>query len=60
MVRKWVTLDGEVLAEEEWNPTPMHNCFWCGDRLITSLTEPCYYSFDGNHDWVTIANRERV
>ena len=58
MVRKFITQDGELLAEEEWSPTPMHDCFWCGDRLITSLTEPCYYSFDGNHDWVTIAHRD--
>ncbi len=60
MVRRFVTLDGEILAEEEWNLSPIHHCFWCEDRLITSLTEPCYFSFDGQHEWVTIANRENV
>lgn len=60
MVRRFITLDGEVLAAENWTPNPTHRCFWCDDHLILSTQEPCYDSFDGNHEWVTITNREYV
>lgn len=62
MVRKFITLDGEVLAEEEWtlNKNPKFRCFWCDDHLMEAKDYPCYDSFDGSHDWVTICNREFV
>jgi len=62
MVRRFVTLDGEVLAEENWDITqnPKYLCFWCDDHLLGSENYPCYNSFDGSHDWVTICKREFV
>jgi hypothetical protein len=62
MVRKFVTLDGEVLAEEEWKPNahPENRCFWCNNHLISSETYSCSRSFDGNHDWVTVCDKEFV
>ncbi len=62
MVRKFVTLDGEVLAEEEWtlNENPNFRCFWCDDHLLGSEEYTCYASFDGTHDWVTLCSKEYV
>lgn len=62
MIRKFVTLEGEVLAEEEWNPigSPENRCFWCNDHLTSSEADICPHSFDGSHDWVTVCNREFV
>ena len=58
MMRRFITLDGEIMAEEQWEPNPNHRCFWCDDHLKHSYREPCYNSFDGSHDWVTICDRE--
>lgn len=60
MVRRFVTLDGEVLADEFWSPNPTHRCFWCDDHLAYTGDSTCYDSFDGNHEWVTVCNREYV
>ncbi len=58
MVRKFVSLDGEVLAEENWVPNDKHGCFWCGDFLKSADSYPCPFSFDGLHDWVTVCHKE--
>ena len=60
MVRTFVTLEGEVLATEDWTPTasPKNVCFWCDDHLIGSEAYTCPFSFDGTYDWVTICNRD--
>lgn len=57
MVRRFVTLDGEVLAEEEWAPNPTNRCFWCDQHLIFT-DGPCLGSFDKAHEFVTICKRE--
>lgn len=58
MVRRFVTLDGEITGEVDWDLNPTHRCFWCSDHLIFTQAEPCYESFDGTHDFVTICNKE--
>lgn len=63
MVRRFVTLDGEILATEEWTPTahPENRCFWCDDHLIPASETLCSYNpFDIHHDWVTLCNRDFV
>lgn len=59
MVRRWVTLDGEITGESEWDLLPIHKCFWC-DIALLFADEPCYDSFDGSHEFVTICNRDYV
>lgn len=54
MVRKFLTLDGEVKAEEEWDLNPTHTCFYCGDYLIMTHQQPCPVGFLGQHDFVTL------
>ena len=60
-MRKFLTLDGEVLAEKEWQLKPTDNCFYCGEKLLVARpgfydgTE-CWESLDGRHDWITLVN----
>ena len=56
MVRKFITPDGEVLAEEEWDMYPNTRCFYCDQYLIQAITQPCTIGFLGNHDYVTLVN----
>ncbi len=60
MMRRYINLDGEILAEEQWIPTgnKNHKCFWCDDHLSQISGYECPYSFDGTHEWVTICHRE--
>lgn len=53
MVRKFLTLDGEVRAEEEWDLNPTNTCFYCNQYLI-GLHQPCPIGFLGQHDFITI------
>lgn len=52
MVRKFLSLDGEVVAEEEWKPKPTDLCFYCDHPLILADTHPCL--FMGPHEFVTL------
>lgn len=57
MVRKWLTLDGEVLEESEWEPTPLHTCFYCDMPLIYANTENwCPTGMLNQHDFITLVN----
>ncbi len=60
MMRKFIDLDGDIMAEEHWIPTGNrnHKCFWCDDHLSFAESYTCPHSFDGNHEWVTICDRE--
>jgi hypothetical protein len=55
-MRKFLTLDGEVLDEMDWNVSPKDNCFYCGDKLDGTPSLECWESLDGNHDWITLVN----
>lgn len=55
MIRKFLTLDGEVLEESEYHLKPTDTCFYCGDTLITADTI-CPDSQDFHHDWITLCN----
>lgn len=57
MVRKWLTLDGEVTAEEEWHLKPTDRCFYCDEHLIHLQGVPCTVGFYGEHDFITLINR---
>jgi hypothetical protein len=53
MVRRFVTLDGEITAEEEWDLNPTNTCFYCNQYLI-GLHQPCPIGFLGQHEFVTL------
>lgn len=53
MVRKFVTMDGEILSEEEWRMKPIDRCFFC-DTLLLFAGHDCEASLDGQHDWVSL------
>ena len=57
-MRKFLTLDGDVLEHSEWAPKPKDRCFYCDISLIAikENLEPCWESLDGNHDWITLVN----
>lgn len=57
MLRKFLTLDGEVTAEEEWNLRPTDKCFYCGHPLIMAQGVPCPIGFNDQHDFITLINR---
>ncbi len=56
MVRKWLTLDGEILEETEWSLSPLHSCFYCGSPLIHVRNEPCPSGFLNEHDFITFVD----
>lgn len=56
MVRKFISYDGEVLAEEEWEMNPNTRCFYCDKYLIGTNHTPCNVGFLGQHDYVTLVN----
>lgn len=56
MVRKFVSYDGEILAEEEWELMPTTQCFYCNQHLIHANHEPCTVGFLGIHEYVTLVN----
>lgn len=57
MLRKFLTLDGEVTAEEDWMPKPTDLCFYCNHPLIAIQGVPCPVGFSGQHDFITLINR---
>lgn len=60
MVRRYVSLDGEILGEEEWDLLPHFNCFWCDTPLISAKGYECDNPFDESHDFVTICDRKNA
>lgn len=56
-LRKFVTLDGEVTAEEEWTLNPTDRCFYCDQSLIAIHSQPCPVGFSGLHDFVTLISK---
>ena len=58
VLRKFLTLEGEVLEEAEWAPKPIDKCFYCDIPLTTidSEYEPCWDSQNLCHDWITLVN----
>lgn len=57
MVRKWLTLDGEILEESEWDPTPLHKCFYCNAPLTYVRNTYCPSGYLGEHDFITLVDR---
>jgi hypothetical protein len=55
MVRKWLTLDGEVLEESDWSVKPIDRCFYCNDPLI-AVDSYCSASLDHAHDWISLVS----
>lgn len=55
MMRKFITLDGEVLEETDWNLRPTDNCFYCSQPLIWADTL-CPDSQDFHHDFITLVD----
>jgi hypothetical protein len=53
MVRKFLSLDGEIVAEEEWKPKPTDRCFYCDWPLLAVDTHPCNM-FGGVHEFITL------
>lgn len=56
MVRKWLTLDGEILEESEWALTPIHTCFYCDSPLIYVQNIPCPSGPLSQHDFITLVD----
>lgn len=55
MVRKWLTIDGEVLEESEWALKPIDRCFYCDVFLIAE--DPfCPISQNHEHDWISLCD----
>jgi len=59
MIRKFLTFDGEILEETEWNLKPVDKCFYCDEFLINSHRY-CTESQDGNHDWITLVKPSKT
>jgi hypothetical protein len=57
MVRKWVSFDGEILGEEEWQLSPLHSCFYCGSPLIYVQGEPCPSGILNQHEFITLCDK---
>lgn len=60
LIRKFVTTDGEVLAEDGWSPSPILKCFYCG--IPTTLWNGCNQcpsqgSQSGEHELVTLVEK---
>jgi hypothetical protein len=56
MVRRFLSLEGEVMAEEHWNLKPTDRCFYCDGILLAVQDRPCTAIFGGVHDFVTLVN----
>lgn len=55
VLRKFVTLDGEVVQEIEWKPMPtVHRCFNCDKPLYDNQHTPCPASQIAEHEFVEI------
>jgi hypothetical protein len=57
MLRKFLTLDGEVTAEEEWTVKPTDRCFYCDHPLTLAQGVPCPVGFNALHDFITLIQR---
>lgn len=56
-MRKFLTLDGDVLEESEWVINPSDLCFYCDLPLKHKGIFPmCDGSQDKSHDWITLVN----
>lgn len=56
-MRKFLTLDGDVLEESDWGINPIDKCFYCDLPLTyTETFRSCGGSLDGGHDWITLVN----
>lgn len=56
MLRKFVTLDGEITEEVEWMLSPKDRCFYCGAVLAHVDNPTCSGIFGGPHEYVTLIN----
>lgn len=57
MLRKFLSLDGEVMAEEEWYVRPTDRCFYCDQHLMHIQGVPCPVGFESQHDFITLVTR---
>lgn len=54
MLRRFITLDGDIMADEEWRLRPVDACFWCGKPLILVKETPCSHALGATHEFVTV------
>lgn len=58
VTRKFVTLDGEILEESMWEPSPIHTCFYCGTpSTLWKTNSECVHSQLGEHELVTLIGK---
>lgn len=55
-MRKFLTLDGDVLEQTDWVVSPIDVCFYCDMPLGISSMSFCPKSQDNNHEWITLVN----
>lgn len=64
MRRTFVSLDGEILAEEEWEPSARGSaarCFYCdANTAWWGFIPDCPSSLDRRHDLVELVNLSRI
>lgn len=59
MLRKFVTLDGEVLEESEYVLKPIDTCFYCGRALMMAF-HYCAESQTNQHEWITLCDTTSI
>jgi hypothetical protein len=56
MLRRFITLEGEIMADEDWRLRPTDCCFWCDEPLILVKGMECAHPFGASHEFVTVCN----
>lgn len=56
MLRRFITVEGEIMADEEWHLRPVDRCFWCDGYLILVKGTSCPDSQGAIHEFVTVCN----
>ena len=54
MLRRFISLEGEIMADEEWLIKPIDRCFWCDVPLILFKGTPCPHSLGATHEFITV------
>jgi hypothetical protein len=54
VLRRFINLDGDIMADEEWRVKPIDCCFWCDKPLILVKGTPCPYSLGTTHEFITV------
>lgn len=54
VLRRFINLDGDIMADEEWRLKPIDCCFWCDKPLILVKGTPCTNSLGATHEFITV------